>query len=106
MKFIFIFRGGEESPDDEMPERMAKWGVWIDSLGDAFQDGAPLGDEARILTAPDAKPGTETIGDANTEVSGYVTCEAEDLDAAVELCRGCPINDTNGQVEIREAIIM
>jgi hypothetical protein len=34
-------------------------------------------------------------------VNGYIVIEADDIDAATELAKGCPTLDAGGSVEVR-----
>lgn len=85
---------------------MAKWGAWIDSMGEAFLDGAPFGEGGKVLRSSDGTAEEGSFGSGEQEVSGFVTVTVDGMDQAVELARGCPIYDVNGVVEIREAIEM
>ena len=106
MKFVYVFRGGDDVPEDQKEGRMAKWGVWIEGLGEACLDGAPFGDGGKILRSSDGPPEEGAFGEGEQEVGGYIIVEAKSMDQAVEWARGCPAYDVNGVVEIREAIEM
>jgi hypothetical protein len=106
MRFVYLFRGGEDSPEDQQEARMAKWGAWIDDLGEAFVDGAPFGEGGKILTGRDEPAKDGSFGDGMQEVGGYIIVNAESMEQAVELARGCPAYEVKGLVEIREAIEM
>jgi hypothetical protein len=79
---------------------MAAWGEWMGKLGPALVDpGNPAG-PSKTLTAK----GVEDNGGANP-ISGYSLVNADDIDAAVEMAKGCPILK-NGSIEVAEAIEM
>ena len=105
MNFMYLFRGGREAPEEEMPARMKKWEAWINGLGDSYKDGAPLGEDGEVV---EGKGRTEdgVVGDEDSEVGGYQIVSADDLDKAVELAGGCPIFDVDGVVEVRPILEM
>jgi hypothetical protein len=74
-------------------ESTATWMAWFDSMGDQLVDlGKPT------------LPGT-TIGNCSpgaTRLGGYSLIQADDLEAAVAVAKGCPQLDHNGGVEIAE----
>jgi hypothetical protein len=67
------------------------WNAWFDSLGGNLADrGNPV--FARRM-----------LGDCTgTELGGYTLVTADDLDAAVELARDCPMLAAGGAVEVGE----
>lgn len=111
-QFLYLFRGGdggyaEQSPE-EMEAHMARWGEWMMQISQTDEPvpGLPLqaqgkvvADGGRIITDGPFTEGKEIVG-------GYVLVEANDLDHAVELSKGCPIFEFGGTVEVREAIQM
>ncbi|MBR09280.1 MAG: hypothetical protein CMP48_16555 [Rickettsiales bacterium] len=111
-QFLYLFRGGDEgyaklSPE-EMQQHMAKWNEWMLQISktDEPVPGLPLNNEGKVV-----EKGGEIITDGPyTEgkeiVGGYVIVEANTLDEAVELSKGCPIFDFGGIVEVREAVEM
>jgi hypothetical protein len=42
----------------------------------------------------------------NETVGGYVSIKADNLQEAIEICKGCPIFNFDGNVEIREVAKM
>ena len=76
--------------------------AWFGGMGDAVVDGGnPLG-MSKTLTSG----GVTDDGGANP-VSGYSIVNAADMDAAVEMAKGCPmVADGSGSVEIAERLDM
>lgn len=100
-KFVFAYHGGKmpESPE-EGAKVMAAWGAWFETLGDAIVDGGgPVG-MSKTVTADGVSDG----GGANP-LSGYSVVNADNLDAAAEMAKGCPILDA-GSVEVSEVLDM
>lgn len=96
MKFMFGYHGGS-APDtpEEQEKVMNAWMSWIETHKAAFlDDGAPVGQSTTVTAA-----GVEDNGGPNP-LSGYAFIEAETLDAAIEIAKGCPILEDGGSVEI------
>jgi hypothetical protein len=106
MDFMFLFRGGRQAPEDEMEARMAKWGTWMDDLGDHFVGGGPLDEDGRILDSKHGEPEKGILANGDAEVGGYIVIKADSIDDAVDLARGCPIYEVDGIVEVREIVRM
>ena len=98
-KFIFAYHGGKMPETEEArAAEMAAWGAWMGELGDALVDpGNPAG-PSKTVTGN----GVEDNGGANP-LSGYSLVNAADIDAAVEMAKGCPILKS-GTIEVAEAI--
>ncbi len=100
-KFLYTYHGGKRPETKEEGEAvMAAWGAWMGGLGAAIVDGGGPAGPSRTVTAK----GVEEDGGANP-VSGHTIVEAESLDAAVAMARGCPILDS-GSVEVTEVLSM
>ena len=100
-KYIFAYHGGKapESPE-EGAEVMAKWNAWLGGLGDAVVDGGNPAGPSKTVSAT----GVSDDGGANP-ISGYSLVEADSIDQAIEMAKGCPIMD-HGTVEVAEAMDM
>lgn len=102
-KFMFIYHGGKvpESPE-EGQKVMAAWDKWYKDMGAAVVDGGNPAGPSMTVTAEGVQEG----GGANP-VSGYTLVNADDMDGAVALAKGCPmLADGSGTVEVAEAIEM
>ena len=85
MKKFIMLAVGFEQPDKET---MDAWMAWFASLGDKVVDpGNPLGAGKEVM-----KDGTiKELGMDMTSTTGYTIINAESLDEAVELAKGCPV---------------
>ncbi len=101
-KFVFSYHGGgEPSTDEEREKVMAAWMGWFGGLGDAVADpGNPFGPPKTVNS-----DGSVTDGAPNP-TTGYTVVNAADIDAAVNMAKGCPILDDGGSVEVAEAFPM
>jgi hypothetical protein len=98
-KFIFAYHGGKMPETEEArAAEMAAWGEWMSGLGPALVDpGNPAGPSKTV-----SSKGVEDNGGANP-ISGYSLVNADNIDAAVAMAKGCPILKT-GSIEVAEAI--
>jgi hypothetical protein len=105
-KFMFIYRGNPEGmahlTPDEMQQHMGKWGQWI---GEAVQKGwmvdpgDALTGEGRVVNAKVVTDGP--FVESKEVVGGYSVVEAESVEAAAKLAKGCPGISFGGRVEVR-----
>ena len=104
--FLMLFRGGREQMNQLSPEAMQqhlqRWGQWIEGMSQQgkFKGGDPLGEEGRVLAGP-AQISDGPFAEAKDLVGGYVIVQAETIEEAVELAKGCPVYDTGGTTEVR-----
>lgn len=99
-KFVFAYHGGKKpESESEIAEVLGAWKSWLGGIGDALVDpGNPVG-MSKTVTAG----GVEDNGGSNP-LSGYGLVNAADMDAALEIAKGCPIIQHGGNVEVAEAI--
>ena len=100
-RYIFAYHGGEmpETPE-EGQKVMAAWRSWLEGLGSAVVDGGNPAGMSKTVSAG----GVEDGGGSNP-ISGYSLVEADGIDAACEMAKGCPILN-HGTVEVAEAMDM
>lgn len=105
-KFILLIRGEDKwkalSPS-EMQEVLVKYRDWTRGLHEAGRivDAAPLDASGRTLSSADGVVTDGPFLETKEMVGGYYVFTAENLDEAVELCRGCPSLTYGGAVEVR-----
>lgn len=107
-KFIFLFRGGDthiENAKDskETMEYIQRWTTWMQGLG---EQGILAGGEPLKTTGKQVNGKNKVVTDgpcigANEMVGGYLLVNAKDIEAAVEISKGCPIFEEDGKVEVR-----
>ena len=112
-KFLYLFRGGdgrmEELSAEEKQNHMQEWRDWMGQLAQqgAFIDGLPLGREGKVVKGNDKVVTDGPYVEGKESVGGYLMVNADNLEQATELSKGCPIFkwDT-GKVEVREIMDM
>lgn len=101
--FMFAYHGGAtpESPE-EGAKVMAAWQAWMGGMGDALiVPGSPVGMSKTVSGS-----GVTDDGGANP-VSGYSVVKADDIKAATDMAKGCPmVVSGTGSVEVAEIIQM
>ena len=100
-RFLLITRGGTmpESPE-EGARVMQAWMDWFTAIGGAIVDpGSPVA-QVRVVAAD----GSVRPGDARS-VTGYTVVDAADIDAAVALAKGAPL-DGDMSIEVGETARM
>ena len=108
--FMFLFRGGLDpatASPEEMQQNMEKWIAWVDELKQkgVYTSGEPLLPGGKTLR----KNNVVTDGpfaESKEVIGGFFIVEAADLDAALEMSKGCPDLSLGGSVEIREVMKM
>lgn len=102
-KYVFAYTGDKHMPqsETEMEEVMAAWGAWYGELGDALVDGgAPFGSLRAI------SPDGAVSEDGSASLTGYSIVQADDIDAATAMAKGCPVLAVGGGVEVNECLDM
>jgi len=109
-EFIYLYRGGgrPESPEDG--ERvMQAWMTWLQDLaakGHMKDRGQPLEGEGKVVRGCNGNVTDGPFAEAKDLVGGYSVIEANDLEQAAQLARGCPIFERGGVVEVRPVMKM
>ena len=98
--YLLTYSGGEGMPEteEETAEVMAAWGAWYGGLGAAVKDGGNPTAMAKTVS-PDGRVSDGPVGPM---VTGYTILEADSLDAAVEMAKGCPVLSSGGSVTVYE----
>ncbi|RNC84400.1 MAG: hypothetical protein ED557_05290 [Balneola sp.] len=105
-KYMLILFESDNAYDDFSPEDMQKeievHGQWIQELGDRYDSGEPLHPEAKTIRGKDKVVTDGPFIEAKELVGGFYLINAESLDEATEIAKGCPILRLGGKVEVRE----
>jgi hypothetical protein len=99
-KYLLLYHGGGmPETEEETAKVMAAWEAWYGQLGAAVADpGNPFTPAAKGV-APD---GSVSDGPVGTMASGYTVLEADSLDAATEMAKGCPVLAGGASISIFE----
>lgn len=104
-EYVFLYRGGENGRSPERAQQMMqKWMTWMKDLaekGHIKDRGQPLERAGKLVTGKRKTVTDGPFAEAKDAVGGYTLIEARDLHQAVELSKGCPIFEVDGEVEVR-----
>jgi hypothetical protein len=106
-EFMMIFRMAPmadfQPTPEQMQESIKQWQDWIGGIAaqGKFSSTNQLGFTGKTLKAD----GVVTDGpyaEVKEIVGGYIIVNANDIDDALELAKGCPILFIGGHVEVRD----
>ena len=105
--FLFVYRNSRESygtmSPEEMQQMLQKWSAWISEglrQGWMLDAGDALGKDGRVVNARKVISDGPFI-EVKEMIGGFSIVQADTLDAAAELAKGCPIYQRGGSVEVR-----
>jgi hypothetical protein len=104
-KYLFLYSGGMEPGDDQAANQaeMKAWETWLTGLGKAVVDmGNPLAPNAKSVRSD----GTVADGPVGGMSNGYSIVEADSMEAALRMAKGCPGLKTGSQVSVFEMMSM
>lgn len=102
-KYVLAYHGGG-MPETEAQQAqvMEAWGAWFGELGDAIVDvGNPTAQTKTV-----GADGSVADGGGANPLTGYSLINADNLDAAAAMAKGCPVLSSGGSVEVAETIDM
>jgi hypothetical protein len=106
-KFLFVYRGSNEAASkmtpDQMQQHMQQWQTWITEglqKGWMTDPGDALTPEGRVVTAKKVVTDGPFV-ESKEIVGGFSIVQADSIDAAAVLAKGCPGLLTGGCVEVR-----
>jgi len=112
-KFLYLFRTNPSNyrsmSPEQMQQTMKKWMDWKDSLeknGHLPNPGERLDASGKVVRGKSKSVTDGPFVEVKDSIQGYLLLNAETLDQAVELSKGCPILDSDGSVEIRPFVSM
>jgi len=104
-KFMFLFSGSKvyqpgQSPEafQALKEKMIHWMGELAKKG-LFVSSEPLQRTGKHVTS--AKKVVTDIIEAKEIIGGFTIVQAKDINEAVEIAKGCPILESDADIEIR-----
>ncbi|MCC6386413.1 MAG: hypothetical protein IT302_03400 [Dehalococcoidia bacterium] len=100
-KYLLVYHGGSDGSAEMSQEEGAKvmqaWTDWFASLGTGVADaGNPISRHWTITSEGTIE------GGAADPATGYSVLEAENMDAALVMAKGCPHLASGGSIELAE----
>lgn len=98
--YLLAYHGGGTPEGEEAQAAvMVAWNEWLEETGEAMLDlGNPVG-ATKTVNAD----GSVSDAPANP-VTGYSIVEADDIEGAIAIAKGCPIIADGGSVEVAELV--
>lgn len=107
-KFMYLFRSNPGLYRTMSPEQMQqytqKWMDWraaLDKGGNIVQLGERLDGSGKVVRGQSKAVTDGPFVEVKDSIQGYLIVQADDLDQAVELAKGCPVLEGDGTVEVR-----
>jgi len=105
-KFLFVYRGAgatvAKMTPEEMQHHLQRWEKWIGEgmqKGWMVDPGDGLTQEGRVVSAKVVTDGP--FVESKEIVGGFSIIQADTIDAAAKLAKGCPGVSVGGTVEVR-----
>lgn len=100
-KFLLLYHGGGMPEGEaEAAKVLNAWTNWYTQLGNAVVDpGNPTTPVAKSISSN----GTVSAHPAEGMVSGYTILEANSLDEAAAMAKGCPVLQSGATISVFEA---
>lgn len=91
------------SPED-MQKEIGVHQQWIEELGAHYDSGEPLEHDAKTIQGKEKVVTDGPYIESKELVSGFYILNADSLEEATELAKGCPVLRLGGKVEVREVM--
>ena len=107
-RFVILMREDDNAwsklPKEEQKALLARYHEWVAQLRaqQALHAGEPLGNNARLLRMVSGVIHEEPYTRSQQTLTGFFVIEAENLDEATRIARGCPALIHGETVEVRE----
>jgi hypothetical protein len=109
-EYLLLFRGGdaartaEQQSPEQWQDHMQKWMQWMSALTEQgkFVGAQPLKISGKVVAGSNKVVTDGPFVEGKEMVGGYLICQADSLEEAVEIAKGCPILEHDGLVEVRE----
>ncbi len=96
--YVLLYSGGRmPESEDERSQVMKAWEGWFGQLGSALKDGGnPFSGQSKTIAADGS------VSEGGGSSSGYSIIQADSLDAAVDLAKGCPVTAGGASITVYE----
>lgn len=107
-KFMYLFRSNPAIYQNLTPEQFQEqtrlWGTWLEKLGKGahiHQMGERLDFGGKVVKGKEELITDGPYVEVKDMIQGYLLVNANDLDQATQLAKGCPVLAMGGSVEVR-----
>ncbi len=109
-EYVFLYRGGQRPTSPEQGQQvMQKWMAWMQDMGakgHIVNRGQPLEREGKIVQGGSKTVIDGPFAESKDVVGGFTIIQADTIDQAAEIAKGCPILEVGGDVEVRPVMQM
>jgi hypothetical protein len=105
--FLFVYRQTTDTfrklAPEQMQQQMQKWQAWMNEgfqKGWMVNPGDGLKKEGRVVNGKRVVTDGPFV-EAKEIIGGFTVVQADTIDAAAEIAKGCPVLLTGGKVEVR-----
>lgn len=101
-KYVLLYSGGSmPKAGPETDKVMQAWEAWLSKLGKAVVDpGDPFTPKVKSVSGD----GSVSDGPIGGMASGYSIVEADSLDAALKMAKGCPVLQGGAKISVYETL--
>ena len=108
LEYLLVFRNTgwhKELSAEEIQQNMARFTAWFERLNNAgqFKGGGPLGHYGKILAARNVVT-DGPFAESKEAIAGFFLIQADSLEQAVEIAKGCPGLEFGQTVEVRAIV--
>lgn len=96
----------KELSPEEMEQEIGEHMTWIEELGNHYDSGEPLLPQAKSIKGKDKIVTDGPFIESKELIGGFYIINANNMDEAVELSKGCPVLKFGGNIEVREIMMM
>ena len=98
--YLLLYSGGKMPETDEARAQVMKaWDGWFKQIGSALKDGGnPFTPAVRTISSD----GAVTDGAKGSPATGYSILQADSLDEATALAKGCPVLEGGASITVYE----
>jgi len=110
--YLFLFRGGldfTKATPEQLQQVLMNWRNWTEELSSKgiYSGGERLTRGEAAVVKGNAKIVIDgPYAESKEIIGGFISIKAENLQQAIEISKGCPIFNFDGNVEIREVAKM
>jgi len=99
--YLLLYNGGGmPETEEEQAAVMQAWNTWMEGLGAALKDGGnPFSPGAAKTIGADG-----SIRDGDGTATGYSIIQADSLDGAADLAKGCPVLEGGASITVYETV--
>ena len=110
--YLFLFRGGldfTKASPEQLQEVLTNWKNWTEELSKKgiYNGGERLTrNDAAVVRGNNKQIIDGPYNESKEIIGGYISIKAKNLQEAIEISKGCPIFNFDGNIEIREVVNM